>query len=190
MVRSVTFQPEPLPKMPRKPVPRAADRTPQARLAEGPLHGLVGYQLAQASVVTNRVFDDQASPRGGLRRVEYTILALVQANPDVTARQLARALAVSPPNIAIWLDRLEQRGWIARRRSESDARVQHIRLARTGAALVEQTTHALLEAEAAALASLTAAERAMLVELLHKVALARTPSTRGARRHGSIIDSA
>ena len=62
--------------MPRKPS-ADADRTPQARLGEGPLHGLVGYQLAQASIVTNRVFDEQASRRGGLRRVEYTILALV-----------------------------------------------------------------------------------------------------------------
>lgn len=159
--------------MPRKSPVADADRTPQARLAEGPLHGLVGYQLAQASVVTNRVFDAQAARRGGLRRVEFTILALVQVNPDVTARQLARALAVTPPNIAIWIERLEQQGWILRNRSETDARVQHIRLSRTGAALVDQTTRQLLEAEAEALAALTAAERAMLAELLHKVALAR-----------------
>jgi DNA-binding MarR family transcriptional regulator len=176
--------------MPRKPGLPAADRTPQARLAEGGLHGLVGYQLAQASVVTNRVFDEQARPRGDLRRVEFTILALVQANPDVTARQLARALAVTPPNIAIWLDRLDQRGWIARTKSEADARVQHIRLTRAGSGLVDQTTQALMEAEAEALASLTAAERAMLVELLHKMALARAPASRGVQRHATIIDAA
>lgn len=159
--------------MPRKPAVPDADRTPQARLVEGPLHGLVGYQLAQAAVVVNRVFDEQAQRRGGLRRVEYTILALVQVNPDVTARQLARALAVTPPNIAIWIDRLEQRSWIVRTRSETDARVQHIRLSRAGAALVDQTTRQLLEAEAEALAALSTAERGMLAELLHKVALAR-----------------
>lgn len=158
--------------MPRKPSPDA-DRTPQARLGEGPLHGLIGYQLAQASIVTNRVFDALASRRGGLRRVEFTILALVQVNPDVSARQLARALAVTPPNIAIWLDRLESRGWVVRTRSERDARVQHIRLARAGATLVDQTMKLLLESEAEALDTLTAAERAMLAELLHKVALAR-----------------
>lgn len=159
--------------MPRKNPVADADRTPQARLAEGPLHGLVGYQLAQARVVTHRVFDAQAARRGGLRRVEYTILALVQVNPDVTARQLARALAVTPPNIAIRIERLEQRGWVLRSRSETDARVQHIRLSRAGAALVDQTTRQLLEAEAEALATLTAAERAMLAELLHKVAVSR-----------------
>ncbi len=156
----------------RKNVPKA-DRTPQAQLSEGAMHGIVGYQIAQASIVTDAVFDEQVARRGALRKVELTLLALVQANPDVTARQLARALGVTPPNVALWLDRLESRGLVARERSEADARVQHIRVTRAGAALVERSVQAVQEGEAAALATLSAAERAMLVELLHKVALAR-----------------
>ena len=156
----------------RKPAVPAAERTPLASLSEGPVHGIVGYQLAQAAIVTDQVFDEQAGD-SGLRRVEFTLLALVQANPDVTARQLSRALAVTPPNIALWLERLEQRALVARARSERDARVQHIRLTRAGAALVQGTTQRLLAGERDALASLSAAEQAMLVELLHKVALAR-----------------
>jgi DNA-binding MarR family transcriptional regulator len=154
-------------------LPPAADRTPQARLVEGVAHGLVGYQLAQAKIVTDQVFDNCAGRGGDLRRVEFTVLALVQDNPDVSARQLARALAVTPPNIAVWLERLEQRGLVARTRSERDARVQHVRITRAGAALVQRSAQALVEGEQAALAVLSAAERAMLVELLHKLARAR-----------------
>ena len=105
--------------------------------------------------------------------MEFTILALVQGNPDVTARQLARALAVTPPNIAIWLDKLESRGLVSRTRSESDARMQHIRITRAGAALVDRSVQLLLEGEQSALAALSAAERAMLIELLHKIAMSR-----------------
>lgn len=159
--------------MTRKDAVPEAERTPLARLTEGPLHAIVGYQLAQAEIVTDRVFDEQVAARGGLRRVEFTVLALVQANPDVTARQLARALAVTPPNVAVWLDRLESRGLVVRTRSERDARQQHIRLSRAGSALVDSSVQAVTEGEAAALATLSAAERAMLVELLHKLALAR-----------------
>ena len=112
----------------------------------------------------------------GLRRVEFTILALVKDNPGVTARQLARALAVTPPNIAIWLDRLESRDLVARVRSTADGRLQHIESTRAGSVLVDRSVRALLEGEAAALSTLSAAERAMLVELLHKVALARKRS--------------
>jgi DNA-binding MarR family transcriptional regulator len=161
--------------MPRQKTPLATeDRTPLTRLREGGAHALIGYQLAQAAIVTNQVFDDQVGhARGGLRRVEFTILALVQANRDVTARQLARALAVTPPNVAIWLDKLQERGLIARERSVADARMQHVRLTARGSALVERAVQALLEGERVALDALSGAERAMLVELLHKVALSR-----------------
>jgi DNA-binding MarR family transcriptional regulator len=160
--------------MPRRPTELAADdRTPQARLIEAGLHGVVGYQLAQASIVTTQVFDAAVGGASRLRPVEYTMLALIHANPDVTARQLARGLAVTPPNIAVWIERLQSRGLVLRSRSETDARLQHIRVSTTGAKLVRDATKRLQEGEAAALASLSAAERAMLVELLHKVALAR-----------------
>ena len=158
--------------MPQRAPLRSEDRTPRARLSEGGAHAIVGYQLAMAAIVTNHVFDERVG-RGGLRRVEFTILALVQRNPDVTARQLARALAVTPPNIAIWLDKLESRGLVVRERSTRDARMQHVRLTPRGRALVERSVLALLEGERDVLGVLSGAERAMLVELLHKVALAR-----------------
>jgi len=161
---------------------RSEERTPLARLSEGGAHAIVGYQLAQAAIVTKQVFDERVGHRGGLRRVEFTILALVQGNPDVTARQLARALAVTPPNIAIWLDKLESRGLVARERSASDARMQHVRLTPRGKALVERSVQTLLEGESEALAVLSAAERAMLVELLHKVALSRRKPEPAAHR--------
>ena len=160
--------------MPRRPAQTtAADRTPQARLTEGGLHGVIGYQLAQASIVTTQVFNGAVGTKSRLRPVEYTMLALIHANPDVTARQLARGLAVTPPNIAVWIERLQSRGLVLRSRSETDARLQHIRVSAAGAKLAREATKRLQEGEAAALASLSAAERAMLVELLHKLALAR-----------------
>lgn len=165
--------------MTRPPALPPAERTPSAQLSEAGLRAIVGYQLAQATIVTDQIFDEQVGTPGGLRRVEFTLLALVQANPDVSARQLARALSVTPPNIAIWLDRLESRGLVARTRSASDARVQHVRLTDDGAGWVETATAKLRQAEQAALASLSAAERAMLVELLHKVALARRRTDKG-----------
>jgi DNA-binding MarR family transcriptional regulator len=160
--------------MPRRPIDTAADdRTPQARLTEAGLHSVIGYQLAQASIVTTQVFDGAVGTKSRLRPVEYTMLALIHANPDVTARQLARGLAVTPPNIAVWMERLQSRGLVLRSRSETDARLQHIRVSVAGARLVREATKRLQEGEAAVLAALSAAERAMLIELLHKVALAR-----------------
>jgi DNA-binding MarR family transcriptional regulator len=159
--------------MPRSHAHPVELRTPLARLAEAGLHEIVGYQLAQATIVTTEVFGAMVGGPLALRPVEFTILTLVHENPGVPARQLARALAVTPPNITIWLDRLEARGLVTRERSTADARMQHLRASEAGAALAQESLRRLIDGEKAALAALSAAERAMLVELLHKVALAR-----------------
>jgi DNA-binding MarR family transcriptional regulator len=159
--------------MPNQTKEPAPDRAPLVRLAEGELHGVLGYQLAQATIVATEVFAATVGQVHGLRPVEYTILALIDANPGLTARQLAKALAVTPPNIAVWLDRLESGGHIVRSRSATDARMQHIRATRSGAELARRSTQRLVEAERAALSGLSAAERGILVELLHKAALCR-----------------
>ena len=143
------------------------------QLAEAGLHDIVGYQLAQASVTTTQVFNDEVGRSFELRPVEFTILTLVDENPGVSAKQLALSLAVAPPNITVWIDRLERRGLVQRERSTTDRRAQHIRTTTHGSALARQAVQRIIAAERVALARLSAAERAILVELLHKVAGAR-----------------
>lgn len=153
--------------------PAARDQTPYGRLTEAGLHGILGYQLAQAAITTTRVFSERVGQPSELRPVEFTILTLVHENPGVSARQLADALAVTPPNITMWIDKLERRGLIERERSTTDRRAQHIRTTPAGTTLARQSVERLLEGEQAALAALSPAERAMLIELLHKVARCR-----------------
>lgn len=156
------------------------DTTPAGRLDEGLMAPIVGYQLAQAAVTTHQVFADAAaSAEVDLRHVEFTILALVDANPNLLATSLARALAVTPPNITMWLERLETRGLIERERSATDRRAQHLRTTPAGAGIAARLARRIAEAEQAALGALTPGERAMLVELLHKVARCRSKTARG-----------
>jgi DNA-binding MarR family transcriptional regulator len=149
------------------------DRTPVGQLAEAALHHIVGYQLAQATITTTQVFVDKVGAPFDLRPVEFTILALVDENPGVSAKRLAQALAVTAPNITVWIDRLESRGLVRRERNETDRRAQHIFATDEGATLAREAAHRLRESEQNALASLTLGERSILVELLHKVAACR-----------------
>lgn len=134
---------------------------------------LLGYQLAQASIVTSGAFCHEAGKPMGLGQVEFTLLYLIKQNTSVTASRLARALAVSMPAITVWMAKLEQRGLVSRERSATDRRSQHFGVTPEGASLVTRAVKALLDAEARALGHLSAAEQAMLLELLHKVALHR-----------------
>jgi DNA-binding MarR family transcriptional regulator len=149
------------------------EQTPYGGLAEAGMHGILGYQLAQAAIVTTEVFAERIGKAFELRPVEFTILTLIDENPGVSARQLATALAVTPPNITMWIDKLEGRGLVERERSQSDRRAQHIRATAKGSTLARKALRAVAEGEQAALARLSPAERAMLVELLHKVARGR-----------------
>src|SRR5688572_2399390 len=144
------------------------DQTPAGRLEEARLQAVMGYQLAQATIVTQSIFLTHAGEPFGLRPVEYTVLTLIAENPGGSLAQVARALAVTAPNITVMVDRLEARGLIARQQSEADRRTQVLHTTAKGAELVRQATERIIEAEKQAL-PLTAGEHAMLLELLHKV---------------------
>lgn len=152
---------------------KPADTTPLGNLGEARMHDVIGYQVAQASIATLGWFERLVGLPMALRPVEYTMLTLIHDNPGVTGARLARALAVTAPNIVTWVSRLEERGLVKRESSATDRRAQSLRTTAAGAKLAGEATRRLLEGEREAFAHLSNAERAMLVELLHKVALRR-----------------
>lgn len=147
--------------------------TPRGGLDEGSIHGVLGYQLAQATILTDQVFMQAAAKPLELRPVEFTILHLLLDNPGVTPTKLAQALAMTGPGVTSWLDRLEQRELVQRERSDTDRRAQTLRVTRKGSELALAALRRILEAEAQALEQLTPGERSILMELLQKVARLR-----------------
>jgi DNA-binding MarR family transcriptional regulator len=158
--------------MPNKRAPRT-QATPAGHLIEAKLHHVLGYQLAQASISTASVFMQLVGEPFGLRPVEFTVLSLINENPGSSLARLAQALAVTAPNITMWIDRLEERGLVQRERSETDRRAQHLDVTATGRQLVAKATQQLHDGERDLLAHLSEGERIILIELLHKVACSR-----------------
>ena len=142
----------------------SADTLDQSRLTH-----LVGYAATRASITMKRVFARNFEPLD-LKVIEFSILMLVAANPHVNQKQLGEALDISAPNMAVTLDRLVERGWVKRVRSTKDRRAMHIHLTPDGTALVERAEKIAATMEAPALRALSVAERALLIELLMKVA--------------------
>jgi DNA-binding MarR family transcriptional regulator len=134
------------------------------------LRPLLGFQIALASVVANRIYEQTIERLRGLHRLEYSILMLVLENPGCTASGLAKELGISLPNMVLWLDRVSSKGLIEREPNRSDRRSNHLRLTAAGVGEAKEATAALLAAEATVLDSLSVGERAILLELLHKVA--------------------
>ncbi|WP_447777854.1 MarR family winged helix-turn-helix transcriptional regulator [Variovorax boronicumulans] len=136
---------------------------------------LLGYNLAQACIPSFAIYDEAIGTPLQLRQVEFTILVLVSSNENVTQKMLSLALGIAAPNLTVILDRLDRRGLIRRERSEADRRAQHVQLTPKGRTLTRKASGAAEQMEGELLGHFSQAERAMLFELLQKVATFRKP---------------
>ena len=139
------------------------------RLDDSGLFHLVGYATSRAALELRKVFT-QHMEAFGLTTPQFSILMLVFDNGDVNQKQLGQALDISPPNMAVTIDKLVERGWVERVRSTQDRRAMQIHLTPRGRELVERAEKIAATMENPALRMLSAAERALLIELLLKVA--------------------
>lgn len=149
--------------------PRSSDGNPTP-VDQSSLEHLLGYHMAQADIPAKAAFYKYVGEPLALRHVDFTILMLVRSNPGITQKQLSQTLAVSAPNITTLLERIESKGLIERVRSDADRRLQHVRLTPAGARIAKRSYELSLDCEREMLKHLTAGERALLLELLDKVA--------------------
>jgi DNA-binding MarR family transcriptional regulator len=155
-------------------VPDADDtRARTAPLDQSRLVHLMGYAATRASVALKKVFAKHMGPMQ-LKAVEFSILVLVASNENVNQKQLGQALDVSPPNLAVTLDRMVERGWVERVRSTQDRRSQIVVLTKAGQQLVQRAEKIAATMENEALSVLSPAERLLLLELLLKVSQPRS----------------
>jgi DNA-binding MarR family transcriptional regulator len=143
-------------------------------LDQSRLTHLVGYATTRASIAMRKVFARHFDPLE-LKVVEFSILMLVAANAEVNQKQIGAALDISAPNLAVTHDRMVERGWVERVRATRDRRSMHIHLTAAGRELVQRAEKIAATMEAPALRMLSVAERALLIELLMKVAGGKAP---------------
>jgi DNA-binding MarR family transcriptional regulator len=139
-------------------------------LDQGQLLGLVGYNCTLAYLHVMSYFRKRMA-QYDLRPVDYTILTLVNANPDLNQTRLARAINVSPPNLPAQLARLEKRGLLMRKRNPADRRSHVLALTPEGRGMCIHADKTVAELEDEATSVLTAEERAALLGLLQKIFL-------------------
>lgn len=143
-----------------------------AELDPGFAGHLVGYLLALAEVNTRRAFQRRVGEPFELRPVEFTLLALLQANGCASAKQIGQALRLPAPHVTTLVDRLTERGLVERGRDPDDGRAVRIGLTAAGAALADRLHGVAATMEDDVLAVLEPAEQATLRRLLLKLARA------------------
>lgn len=143
-----------------------------AELAPGFAGHLLGYLLALAEVNTRRVFQRRVGEPFELRPVEFTLLAILQANGCASAKQIGAALRLPAPHVTTLVDRLAERGLVDRGRDPTDGRAVRIGLTGPGAALATRLGGVAATMEDELLAVLSPEEQDQLRRLLVKLARA------------------
>lgn len=141
------------------------DALDQSKLLE-----LVGYNCKRAYIVINALFGKRMS-KLDLRPVEFTILSILKANPNINQKRLSAAINVSPPNMAILLDKIEKRGLISRERNPLDRRSHTLVLSKEGLSLCNKAEKSVADLEDKATSMLSDKERQQLIGLLQKIFL-------------------
>ncbi|MFL9878268.1 MarR family transcriptional regulator [Herbaspirillum rhizosphaerae] len=143
-----------------------ADAAPP--LDQSVLLSLVGYNCRRAYITIMPLFEKRMA-KFELRPVDFTVLSLLKANPNINQKRLSKAINVSPPNLATLLDRLEQRDLVMRQRNPQDRRSQTLVLTTAGMRMCVKAEKTAAELEEKATEALNDAERAQLITLLQKI---------------------
>lgn len=144
------------------------------RTQKGALGQVLGYLLANASIHTNRVFEEHVHKTLKLRKVEYTILNLVEQNPGLKANRVSKVLGFSAANTSVWLEKMCDKQLLKREPDPVDKRAMHLFITPLGQELCHTATDGIVRGEAETMKHLSAAEAAMLKELLKKYAAGRS----------------
>jgi DNA-binding MarR family transcriptional regulator len=101
----------------------------------GSVSGIIGYRLRRAQVSVFQQFMARFA-EFGLTPAEYSVLALIGANPGSKQTQIGEALGIKRANFVTLVNSLENRGLTERRQPAGDRRSNALFLTETGAALI------------------------------------------------------
>ncbi|SDI34364.1 DNA-binding transcriptional regulator, MarR family [Pseudomonas flavescens] len=137
-------------------------------LSDSWLDTLIGYALRRAQL---KVFQHLVGnlAEHDLRPAQFTAMVIIDDEPGLMQADLARQLAIEPPQLVPLLNKLETRGLAQRVRGVQDKRAYGVFLTKAGQQLLKRLKAIAVASDAAATDALDEDERAQLLRLLRKV---------------------
>jgi DNA-binding MarR family transcriptional regulator len=145
----------------------AVDSPALPDLAFAELDGLLGYLLRRAQGAMHRDFM-AAMAEFGLTQKQAATLWLIQANPGVSQVAVAAGLGMDRATMLSVTDRLEDRGFVIRKRSSTDRRRQELYLTPAGQTTLRKCKTRIAQHEQKFCELFTAAELASLIDALKR----------------------
>ncbi len=136
-------------------------------LVFGELGELLGYRLRRAQMAMHRDYIDSIADLEVTQK-QTAILWLINNNPGVSQADVANALEMDRPSMMAVIDRLQERGFITRDRSDVDRRRQELHLTPGGQNMLAKLKTRIAKHEQRMRSMFTAAELDALLSALRK----------------------
>jgi DNA-binding MarR family transcriptional regulator len=145
----------------------AVEESVGTELAFAELDGLLGYLLRRAQGAMHRDFM-AAVASFELTQKQAATLWLIHANAGVSQAEIATALGMDRATMMALVDRLEDRGFLIRKRSSVDRRRQELYLTPSGQSILKKCKVRIGEHEEKFRALFTASELESLLDALKR----------------------
>ena len=155
---------------------RPVDRQPTS-VADRSVVSL-GFQLAAhvRQEFAARMADEHWAADANLRRGCFGVLRVIErASTPVSQREVSARVGIDASDVVDLVDRLEQAGFVRRRRDERDRRRNVLELTTSGRRAIERFQKVATDVDEIVLRDLDDDERSMLRDLLQKVVTSREP---------------
>ena len=129
---------------------------------------LLGFNIRRAQIALWRDFNRNVA-EGYVRPGVFSALLLARANPGIAQIEIANQLGIDKASVVALVDRMEDAGWVTRKRSTEDRRRQGIFLTPSGVKACRSLKKEMIDHEQKFVARYTDQELRALIALLRRL---------------------
>jgi len=130
---------------------------------------MVGHLIRRLNQISTHVFSKHMQDIGlDLTPVQFAAMDAILTYPGIDQAGVAAKIAYDRATIGGVIDRLEQKGYVARKVSKRDRRAREVRLTKTGQNIFDQILPHVTALQNEILPEFTPDERAKFLELARK----------------------
>lgn len=128
----------------------------------------ISYRIRLLQIAAYKLFEKKITDFGVAPRY-FGMLKLIEANPGITQMRLAELIFLDRSSLVPILETLSRDGWLERKSSLQDKRVRQVFLTEWGRNQLAELEEQVVAHEEEVSASLSDAEKAILIMLLDKL---------------------
>ncbi len=132
---------------------------------------MAGHLLRRLHQHSVHVFQLRTREAGfDMTPVQFAAMSAIQARPGIDQATVAATIAYDRATIGGVIDRLEQKGWVAREVSKTDRRAKQVRLTEMGEAILAEAAPVVRDLQSELTSGLDPEERQTFLKLAGKAA--------------------